>query len=203
MFYEMIILVLSVFCIIFLYKIIVIKTTLKCISRQLESVSKKIKNDIIKISFVDRHVEEVAAEINNLIINYERKMSETRINEQKLKRQISDISHDLRTPLTSISGFLQLYESGNVSEKQKEEYIKIIKNKVQNLSGLMNSFFELAVLDSEDYVPKLEYFDFTCTLNNMIISNYSLIKAKGIEPVIDISNQMLFISNRILLYVKE
>lgn len=197
--YQILSMICFLICVILLYKVVGIKRTLQAITRQLEGASKTSVNQLITISFVDRDVEAVAAKVNCLIANYNKKMDEIRVNEQKLKCQISDISHDLRTPLTSIVGYLQLLNTEGITEKQKSDYIWIIRDKAQYLNELINSFFELSVIDSEGCLMKFETFDLTDKVNNVILSNYSLIKIKGIEPVIDILPNSIYIESDVMI----
>lgn len=66
--------------------------------------------------------------------------------EEKLKQSISDISHDLRTPLTAIRGYITLLE--NCTEEEREIYISILSKKSEELNNLLNNFYELSIFDN-------------------------------------------------------
>ena len=68
--------------------------------------------------------------------------------EEQLKQSISNISHDLRTPLTSIQGYLTLLQECENNQEQ-EQYLKIIKAKTDYLTELVQYFYDLSVLENE------------------------------------------------------
>lgn len=61
---------------------------------------------------------------------------------------ITNISHDLKTPLTSIGGYLELLSRKNINEETRDEYIKIAYNKSLRLKSLVNELFEYTKLTS-------------------------------------------------------
>lgn len=68
----------------------------------------------------------------------------------ELKREITNISHDLRTPLTSIKGFSELLTDPSISEAERKEFLAIIQKKIDNLTMIVDLFYELSQLDSSD-----------------------------------------------------
>src|SRR5690625_7877225 len=68
--------------------------------------------------------------------------------EVELKQEITNISHDLRTPLTSIKGFSELLTDASLSETEKEDFLAIIQKKIDNLTMTVVLFYELSQIDS-------------------------------------------------------
>jgi len=64
--------------------------------------------------------------------------------EAELKRAITNISHDLRTPLTAARGYLQMLESSEINEETKAHYIETIRGRLDSLAALMSDLFEFA-----------------------------------------------------------
>lgn len=199
MLYKIAFWVLFAVVIILVIQLILMKHILKSISSYLESISKnshkKLHNKIITISFIDRDIERLAAGINSVTAYYNKKMHDIQLSEQELKNQIYNISHDLRTPLTSISGYLQLLETIEVSNPDAKKYIQIVYEKSKYLNKLMNEFFELSIIESDNYQIVLELFDIVEKLNTVIVSNYAQIKSHKIEPVIEIEKEQIFIES--------
>ncbi|WP_245153978.1 sensor histidine kinase [Jeotgalibacillus proteolyticus] len=77
-------------------------------------------------------------------------------NENELKQAISHFSHDIRTPMTSILGYIQLLESDEISDEEKKNYLETIKNSAGRLKILLGDFFELSVIEQADYPMKME-----------------------------------------------
>lgn len=73
-----------------------------------------------------------------------------------LKSTILNMSHDLRTPLTSIQGYLQLINMEEIDAYKRKEYIKIIEARIDSLKNMMESFFELAKVESNTFPIELK-----------------------------------------------
>lgn len=106
-----------------------------------------------QISLINR----VVVKINRIIEQLQLVNKKSIINEESRKRMISNISHDLRTPLTSMLGYMELiFEDDSLSDHKRNEYLKIIYNKGNSLYGLMEEFFQVSKLDSDDIVFNLK-----------------------------------------------
>lgn len=150
------------------------------IKKQLRKIKIQLnQKERINIVLNDKDVEEIAESIN--IIFQEQKQLETNIRnrEEKLKQSISNISHDLRTPLTAVRGYITLLE--NCTEEERDLYIGIISKKSEELNNLLNNFYELSIVDNDSYQIDIRAVDITEIIMETIISNYALIKHKEIE----------------------
>lgn len=150
------------------------------IKKQLRKIKIQLnQKERINIVLNDKDVEEIAESIN--IIFQEQKQLETNIRnrEEKLKQSISNISHDLRTPLTAVRGYITLLE--NCTEEERDLYIGIISRKSEELNNLLNNFYELSIVDNDSYQIDIRAVDITEIIMETIISNYALIKHKEIE----------------------
>lgn len=156
-----------------------------------------IKNDKtrtkLEVSLNNKNIENLAVKINEIIKNQESVDIKRRIQEEKLKSFIVSISHDLRTPLTSIRGYIQLIKSNTIPEGKKLEYLEIINNKSITLDKLINSFFELSLYDSDQYELNLDKIDITNITSNVLMDNYYNFKSKNISININIEPKPLFI----------
>ena len=101
------------------------------------------------------------------------------------------MSHDLRTSLTSIIGYIKLLENNDIN---KEEALKIIKNKANKLNVLINDFFELASIESKEYQLEITKLNLNNILNEEILSFYQSFEDKNMKPFIDISTKPIFIN---------
>ena len=97
------------------------------------------------------------------------------------KQAIADISHDIRTPLTSVVGYLQLAEKNGENEEQRAD-IEIALERAKYCSTLVNDFFELSVIDSKGIEPVMESVDVNDLLCELILANFPNLEAKGITP---------------------
>ena len=123
--------IVCIITIILVIKIIVMKNGIKEIEEKFDFVIKSDTNSLITISTNDSNLKNLAKKIN-LNLKKIRKL-EIQYNQgnEELKRSITNISHDLRTPLTAIRGYLDLIGDNNLSKKQKD-YLSYIDDKTLN-----------------------------------------------------------------------
>ncbi len=119
-----------------------------------------------------RASEELLSEVNGLLQDGEEERSDFRRREQALRRQIANVSHDLRTPLTSILGYLQLLESPELTEEQRREYLSIITSRAKVLQGLITSFYDLSRLEAGEYPIVRERVDLREVIGALLAAFY-------------------------------
>jgi signal transduction histidine kinase len=83
------------------------------------------------------------------------------------------VAHDLKTPLTSISGFAKALEEGKVPEEEKKEILGIIAKKSERMNELVDLLFEYSQLGTSEYKPDLSDLDMAELLRGIIAENYS------------------------------
>lgn len=162
--------------------IIMLYTLIRFISlkKQLRKIEKHVYNkERVNITLNDKDIENLAATINNNM--QEQKQIEIDImnREERLKQNISDIAHDLRTPLASIRGYITLLD--NCTEQEKKEYINIIERKSEELNLLINNFYEISLFDNSSLKIQTTSIDIGQVIMEIVISNYALIKNNEIE----------------------
>ncbi|WP_160687541.1 HAMP domain-containing sensor histidine kinase [Clostridium sp. C2-6-12] len=138
--------------------------------------------------------------INKIIERLQKINEENKRSEESRKKMISNISHDLRTPLTSMLGYLELIlEDRNIdisdtlSEKQKEEYLRIVYNKGNYLYDLMEEFFQVSKLDSNDIRLEIKKVNISEIIRENIISFFNEIKKLDIKPKINIPDEDVYV----------
>src|SRR5690606_40683818 len=104
--------------------------------------------------------------------------------ETELKQTITNMSHDLRTPLTSILGYIQLAESEDTPKSKRMEYISIAKERAKRLEALLHDFFELSLIESTEYQLKSESFSMKNLIIDVLMSFFDRFNERGWEPEI-------------------
>ena len=159
----------------------------------LSSVNRHDTDRKVNVHLYDRDLERLTAEINIHIDKRKDSIALKRQSENMMKRSISYISHDLRTPLTSINGYIQLLESKNLSDEQKEEYLQIIKNSSMRLNILLEDFYELSLIDQNDYPIVKEQVDIKEIILEVLFSFYNEFEQKRMTPDIDIPENPVYL----------
>lgn len=178
--------ILALFTVVALIRLFFVKKEVKSIARQLKHYNHNETEKKIDITLFDKDIEMLAVEINHqfdLIVQANAKKRRT---ELELKQAIANISHDIRTPLTSIFGYIQLLESDDLTLEEKKEYVAVIKSRTQRLQTLLNDFFELSVIESADYYLKLESIKMNDLVPETLMAFYDQFNDRNVEPTIDL-----------------
>ena len=115
--------------------------------------------------------------------------------EKKRNLMLSDIAHDLRTPITTIAGYSKaLNDDMIVSEEKKREYLQAIENKSARMNDLINLLFDYVRLDSANYGLRRDEMDLPELLRTIAASLYSDVEEKGMEFEISIPEEVHMVS---------
>ncbi|WP_160689811.1 HAMP domain-containing sensor histidine kinase [Clostridium sp. C2-6-12] len=183
------IILIIIFLIIFI-KLRSYKKQIRDITAQIKDFKDRKTNKKINTQMADKDIENLACEINEYLELYKRNEQEKIAFENTLKQGIANMSHDLRTPLTSIIGYLKLLENDEID---KEEALAVLKNKTNKLNVLINDFFDLASVESEDYELDIKRINLTNILQEEILALYESFESRGFEPMINIIDKPIFI----------
>jgi len=179
--------------VIFIVRFFLLQKQIKGLSNQIEKHVKRETRETIKISLGNSYLEELAWQVNILIRDQNELNIEVKRHEGKLKGQIADISHDLKTPLSAVKGYVQLLEGDNLTEEQRKKFLGIIEQKADVLNNLIHDFFELSVIDSDDYTLNLEKIDVTSVVTNVLLSYYSEFQHKDQKPCIELPGHAVYL----------
>ncbi len=138
-------------------------------------------NTLIDISSRDRHMRRLANEINRQLRKLRAQRHRYTQGDLELKQAVANISHDLRTPLTAICGYLDLLEQEEHSVSSSR-YIGIIRNRAEMLSELTEELFRYSVITSGEGHAGGEPVIVNRVLEESVASFYSAFKARGIVP---------------------
>lgn len=141
-------------------------------------------NTLIDISSRDPYMRNLATEINVQLRLLRKEHHRYSQGDLELKEAVTNISHDLRTPLTAINGYLDLLESEEKNENV-ERYFAQIKNRTDVLKNLTEELFRYSIVTSELEL-KNERIDVVRVLEESLLSFYAVMKEKGIKPDIEL-----------------
>ncbi len=172
-----------------LFRLILVRRELGRITGQLRRYNAGETGKKIDVSLFDRRLEALASEINrqsHLIV--EANAQRTQI-ENELRQAIANISHDIRTPLTSIFGYIQLLEAESITPEEKIKYVTIVKNRTKRLQSLLNDFFELSVIESLDYPLRPDKIELTNLISDILFGFYDSFNEREITPEIRLPDE--------------
>jgi len=158
-----------------------LKRELRRLRRQLDEIIKTDTNARLTTATSDKDVAALAASVNTMLERNRRTLFEKNSAEAALKRAVTNISHDLRTPLTSALGYLQMLESADLDDVTRARYVETVKGRLEALSALMNSLFEFArVIESERELDVKEV-NICNVLRDALSDSYSEFETRGIS----------------------
>lgn len=175
--------------------IIIVSQNIKIhkISNSINMVTKGNLNERIRLADNSTFLKSLIVNINRLIDEFQGIVMLNKEYENDRKKMISNISHDLRTPLTSIIGYIEMLKSDNsLSDSERINYLNIISSKGEFLRNLLDDFFNLSKLDSDDIQINPKSLNITELIRQCILSFFKDFEAKGITPVVELPDKDVF-----------
>lgn len=144
----------------------------------------------IDLSVRDRHMRRLASDMDRQLKLLRKEYLRYTHGDLELKNAVTNISHDLRTPLTAICGYMELLQKEPVSPTVKE-YLSIMDNRVAALRHLTEELFRYSILLSVDSYDEREPLSLNNILEECIAGYYAALKKSGRTPDIQIPEQQI------------
>lgn len=169
-----------------------LKKEIRNVSKQIEEQLWRRSEKMLDISLIDNDLEHLAGTLNQYN-ECQRQIAARAIRHEKyLKESIANVSHDLRTPLTVIMGHLQLLKKENLTNEHSQRIVTVF-NKAEKMKELIETFYDLAVLDTEQTTPLKERFNFSNLLIDLITENSLAFEQRKICPEISLPEYSVFL----------
>lgn len=178
-------------------KLFLLHKSIREISEELTAIQGVHTNALVTISSGDRHIRRLAAQLNRQLSRLRSRQLKYENGDKELKEAITNISHDLRTPLTAMSGYLELLQkelsgggvTGNgqalpaSSAEKSARYLAILQNRLDTMKQLTEELFRYSVVLSVQE-EKLEKLSLNRILEDSLMASWSNLEQRGITPVI-------------------
>ena len=172
-----------------------IKRELRLLSEQLKKRLRDGSRNYVHVTLLDHSVSRLASDMNKCFVQDDQVKQTLEQEEKQFRETIANISHDLRTPLTSIKGYLQLLEKENPSELQKSR-MTVIKKHADELGDLIEHFFEYSYLLSNDAELNYERFCLTDETAECIAAAAMQLEEKGFDVIIGEFGRVMVTADR-------
>ena len=179
------------FAVLFCGSLLYIVTLRKQIQEINTSLTMRLEETIeqpITIELVDASLNTLTKHINQLLFEAQQTRIKSAREEKYYKELISNISHDFRTPLTAIKGYIQMLKNTEVTGDQLDK-LSIAEKHVVRLEQLLSIFFEYAYILSNDIEPKKETVHVLPIIQETVAGLYTEIEEKGLEITLPNSNE--------------
>lgn len=157
MYCWLIIAVLTFLLLISIGALLLLHWDIRKMTNQLEGIIENFgTNELVRTNTQSKSLKHFIKKINQLIYSYKQDQQYKEKREQDLKQEITNISHDLRTPLTSMKGFSELLTDPSLNEEQRKEFLAIVQKKIDNLTMMVDVFYELSQIGLMDHPLVME-----------------------------------------------
>ena len=167
---------------------------IKRITQTTKVIQKGNINMRYRVPTTQNEIQNLGGELNRMMDYFQNIFGRTAFLEEERKQMIANISHDLRTPLTSLLGYMEaLQNDRDLTIQEKEEFLAIAVTKGDSLMKLLQDFFELARLEANDSRPEIEKINLTDIIQETLVSFYPQFEKISITPAIEIPDKPLFV----------
>jgi Signal transduction histidine kinase len=160
---------------------------LSYIQNKLKTIIKEENEQKLLVVTDDNELKQLLIVINNLLEINQKVFADYRKKEMSMSKMLSNISHDLKTPLTVVLGYIETIKlDENISSEEREVLLLKVHNKTLEVIELINKFFDLAKLESGDKEVELTRININEMCRKNILDFYDNLSAKGFEVDIQI-----------------
>lgn len=197
---EFIIIILIIVIIILLTYLFLYHNEVKHISKEIDNIKDLDSNTLIHSKYNLKNINNLIYKINNLLTESKNIKIDYGNKNKSLMKMMTNISHDLRTPLTSALGYIDIILKTDLSEEEKKKDLITIEKRLRRLEELISSFFEFSKIISTNKQPVLEKINLTSVLEESVIVFYDDYKKNNREILLDCNQRKIIInSNKMLL----
>ncbi len=169
-----------------------IRAQLRDINEQLDFLYEKDTNMLLATDTNLADIGRLKRNINRFLVQGHLRRREAVKKEQMISDTYTNLSHDIRTPLTSLDGYFQLLREED-DEKQQEHYIAIIQERITSLKDMLEELFMFTKLKNDSFKLELSNCCVSRLLKQTVFSYYDEWKKQGIEPEISLCDETVFI----------
>ena len=184
MFLWILCIILSLIVLFLLYRIYTIYKILRDICALFDRHLIMDTNTLITVSSGDRHIKKLAGKLNEELKVLHGQRRKYLQGDQALKEAVTNISHDLRTPLTAVSGYLELLAKEELSE-DAARYLSCIRNRTEALKSLSEELFRYTISLRGEKMT-LESLDIRTVLEESLLDLYGEMVQKEMEPEVQL-----------------
>ena len=167
-----------------------IQKKIQKISEKLKEITDTNSSERVMVFTENKELMELAAQINRLLENHLKVKADCCRSEIASKKMLSNISHDIKTPMTVILGYLEIMRINGTST---DEMLGKIEQKAKNVMELINQFFTLAKLESGDMDIELSRIDVCEVCRESILDFYGILTNKNFQVDIDIPETSVYV----------
>ncbi|KQL21304.1 sensor histidine kinase [Cytobacillus solani] len=166
---------------------------LKQIQRKLHDITSNSTNEKVLLFTDDKELIALVNELNQLLDVNLNALANYKKSEQSIKKMISNISHDLKTPLTVVLGYIEMIQlDSEMNEEERSLILSKVHKKTIEVIDLIHKFFDLAKLEAEDKHISMTRVHMNEICRKNILDYYDVLTAKGFTVHIEIPDSPIY-----------
>ena len=177
--------------------ILLMAVRLFCLYRAIHLAARQMKeieqhpeqNRQLKTDSSDGSLEKLLSQINTLYSARQTERIAYQRRETEIRQEIENISHDLRTPLTSILGYLDLIGDEQTEKEERDEYLNIIRKRAKLLQSFIQDFYEISRIEADDYPLVFDSVSVQTMIKDTVVAYYHEFENKNIEVEIALEDK--------------
>lgn len=185
---QYILLVSVIINILLITKILILRISIKNLRIDYEERAGLRSNTLLRVTGRDHEMRKLVISMNKTLEKLRDSFQQYEQGDQELKTAITNITHDLRTPLTSISGYLELSEEISKSDDLKR-YLDIIRERTETMKKLTEELFDYSIITGGEVTEEKRDVFVNQVLEDCVMDFYPAFMERGIEPVLDITEK--------------
>ena len=189
-----IIIILSALLLSAIFTIIGMVSQMTSLRRQVHFIARNDTNKLITFYGASRAFKTLSNDINQIIESCRIREKEVKKQDDELKDTLINMSHDIRTPLTSLKGYFELLGETEDS-KEQEKYKAIISERIESLSEILEAMFLFTKVSNSNYQTNLDSIDMSTLTMQTLFSYYDDFENAGMAPEIDLDENLKVIGN--------
>ena len=171
-------------------KLVLMKRSLRAMAKDFKEITKTDTNAVLSVASRDKNVRLLAKDLNDTIKDVRKAYLKYNEGDMEMKMSITNISHDLRTPLTAILGRIELLRDADKSDEVREA-LDIIENRARYMKDLTEELFEYSVILSSDEEPIKEEILINQLLEDSLLNHYAALTRAGLDVEVDITEEKI------------
>ncbi|MFF2449565.1 sensor histidine kinase [Neobacillus sp. NPDC058068] len=163
------------------------------IHKKLKQIIDRKTDEKLLLQTDNKDLKQILIEINRLLEHNQKMMANYNKTEMSMRKMLSNISHDLKTPLTVVLGYIEfMLNDPNRNQEETDELLQKVHCKAVEVLDLINKFFDLAKLESGDKTLPLTRVNINEVCQKNILNFYELLTAKGFDVAIELPENILY-----------
>lgn len=193
MIWKILTVILAVSVAVLIAVLVKIRAQLRDINEQLDFLCEKDTNMLLLTDTNMADIGRLKERINRFLEQWHRQREAAAKKEQMISDTYTNLSHDIRTPLTSLDGYFQLLKD-ETDKSEQGHYIDIIQERITSLKDMLEELFMFTKLKNDSFKLELSNCCVSRLLKQTVFSYYEEWKKQGIEPSLDICEDTIFIT---------